>query len=408
MKVAVVSQYFWPEAFIVNDLTKALAERGHEVVVLTGLPNYPSGRIADGYGIRGPWSDSLDGIPVARVPLVPRGSSKGARLIVNYASFAASGSVLAHGRVPGDVDVIFVFAVSPISAALPAIALRARRKTPVVLWVQDIWPDVLPAIGATRSPGLLRAVSWLTRWIYAHCDRVVASSEAFIPRIEAQGVPRSKISYLPNWAEPFYRPVDLEPDAPERSELPEGFRVLFAGNIGEAQAFGTILDAADRLRHESIHWVVLGDGRSRAWVEAQVATRRLQDVVHLLGRRPATAMPRYFALADALLVSLCKAPLYSWTVPSKLQVYMACARPIVAALDGEGARIVESSRSGLVAGAEDPGRLADAVLELARMPESTRQTMGARSLAYFQEHFERERVVDELERVLVETARGPR
>ena len=400
-----MTQYFWPESFRITDLAVALRQRGHEVVVLTGLPNYPYGRLFAGYGLRGPWSETFHDVPIVRVPLIPRGSGKGWRLAVNFASFAASATTLGLPRVARGFDVAFVYEVSPITVALPAIAFRRLRGVPVVLWVQDLWPDNVSATGAVHSRHLLRSITWLTRWIYARCDRVLAQSHAFLPGLEAQGVPRDRLSYLPNWAESLYRPVEPEPDAPERATLPPGFRVLFAGNIGVSQDFGTILSAAERLRdHPDIHWVVLGDGRMRAWVEQEVSKRGLSGVVHLLGQHPVEAMPTYFALADALLISLRQDVLYSMVVPSKLQSYMACAKPVIAALDGEAARIIRESGGGVAVRAEDPDALADAVLRLYRTsPEECRE-MGRRNRRYFEEHFERDRLIGELERVLHDVA----
>jgi glycosyltransferase involved in cell wall biosynthesis len=405
LRVLIITQYFWPESFRITDLAVALRERGHDVVVLTGLPNYPQGHFFGGYGIRGPWRDTVHGVPVIRVPLVPRGLSHGWQLAVNYASFAASATVVGLPRLRRHFDVMFVFEVSPITAALPAIALRRRRGTPLVLWVQDLWPDNVWATGAVRSPWLLAQISSLTRWIYAHCDHILAQSSAFIPRLEALGVNPGRVSYVPNWAESLYGPVQLEKEAAERTALPDGFRVLFAGNIGVSQDFGTVLSAAERLRdHTDIHWVVLGDGRMRPWVEREVERRQLGGTVHLLGQRPIETMPRYFSLADALLMSLRRDPIYSLVVPSKLQSYMACAKPVVAAIDGETARILRESGGGLAVRAQDAEALAEAVLSLYTMSPGDRRAMGQKSRQYFESHFERERLIGEIERILRDVA----
>ncbi len=405
----IVTQYFWPESFRINDLALALRERGHDVVVLTGLPNYPGGRLFEGYGIRGPWSESLHQVPVIRVPLIPRGPGDGWRLAVNYASFAASATGLGVPRLPLPFDVTFVYAVSPITAALPAIALRSLHRVPVVLWVQDLWPDNISATGAVRSPLVLSGIGALSRWIHVHCDRVLAQSEAFIPGLERQGVHPDRLSYLPNWAEALYRPMQPDRGDPNGAVLPQGFRVVFAGNIGVSQDFGTILAAAELLRdHPDIHWIVLGDGRMRPWVEEEVEKRGLRSVIHLLGQHPVEAMPGYFASADALLLTLRHDPLYSMVVPSKLQSYMACARPVIAAIDGEAARIVRESGGGLAVPPEDPSGLADAVLRMARMASADRVEMGRRNRRYFEENFERDLLIGELERVLHETADGGR
>ncbi|MEX2553227.1 MAG: glycosyltransferase family 4 protein [Actinomycetota bacterium] len=407
VRILIVSQYFWPESFRINDLSLGLRERGHAVSVLTGLPNYPSGEFFAGYGLKGPWSDSMDGIPITRVPLLRRGSAKGWMLGLNFVSFAAMASLIGPARVTGDVDVIFVYEPSPITVALPAIVLRKLRSVPMVLWVQDLWPDVLQVTAAIRSPRMLGHISRLTRWIYRHCDKILAESLAFIPAIQAKGVPAERLDYMPNWAEAFYKPLCLEADAPERSEMPQGFRILFAGNIGESQALGVVLSAADKLRDKGhIHWVFIGDGRKHDWLQAEVKRRGLNEVVHILGRRPVESMPRYFAAADALLVTLRADPHYSWTVPSKLQSYMACGKPILGAIEGEGARIILESGGGLVAGAENPESLAEAALAFVSMPREDRNAMGINARKYFEEHFERETIIDRLEQVLIRVAGG--
>ncbi len=256
--------------------------------------------------------------------------------------------------------MIFVYEPSPITVALPGILLGRIKRAPVLLWVQDLWPESLAATGAVHSDRFLRTVSWLVRFIYHGCDRILVQSRGFVPRVLALGVPAEKVVYFPNWAESVYRYVEVEASAPERRELPAGFCILFAGNIGSAQSFETIVDAATRL-HEcrEIHWVVVGDGHRRAWLEERVRALGLERQLHVLGPRPVEAMPRYFSLADALLVSLRRDPAFALTVPTKLQSYLACGRPVLAALDGEGARIVEEAQAGLDQsgrGCAGPGR----------------------------------------------------
>jgi len=405
LSVLIVTQYFWPETFRINDLAVALRERGHSVTVLTGMPNYPHGRIFSGYGPLSPASEDFHGVAVKRVPLIPRFAGKGWQLAINYLSFALSASALAPLRCRERIDVIFVFEPSPVTVGLPAIALKAGSGAPILFWVQDLWPESLSATGAVRSLPMLRWVEKLVRYIYRRCDRILVQSEAFIPRITGLGVSLDKVAYFPNWAESVYKPVEVAESAPERAALPEGFRVMFAGNIGAAQSFETILTAAAALKpYPEIQWVVLGDGHQRHWVEREVERRDLNDCVRLLGHHPAERMPTYFALADALLVTLRDDPAFSLTIPSKIQSYQACGRPIVAALNGEGARMIEQSGCGLTCPAGDAGGLAEAVMELFRMPRQERERMGARGRAYFLEHFERDRLLDQLEGWMAEVA----
>jgi glycosyltransferase involved in cell wall biosynthesis len=396
MKILVIAQYFWPEGFRINELTSNLVKRGHEVTVLTGIPNYPEGHYFKGYGISGPLTENYEGARVVRAPLVSRGNSRGARLALNYLSFAMSACLVGFLRCRDKYDVIFVYEPSPITVGLPAVFLRALRKIPVVFWVQDLWPESLVATGAVRSPRILSWVGRMVKFIYDRCDRILVQSRAFRPEIEKFGVDPARIEYFPNSAEAFFQSHSLQ--AATLPALPAGFRVMFAGNIGAAQDFGTILAAAEKLKGDpQIQWVILGDGRMRGWVEGEIKKRGLSQCFHLLGRFPVEAMPQFFAQADAMLVTLKDEPIFAMTIPAKVQSYLACGRPIVAAVGGEGARVVTEAGAGVSCSAESPEGLADAVLALYRASTSERAEMGRRGQRYFEENFESQKLVVRLE-----------
>lgn len=406
MNILIVTQYFWPEEFRINDLALGMQARGHRVSVLTGIPNYPGGRYFDGYGFFGRRRENFEGVEVIRVPLLARGAGGGLRLALNYLSFALFASLLGPLRCRGRYDAILVFEPSPITVGLPARVLRSTTGAPVLFWVQDLWPESLAAAGAVKSRGLLALAARLTRFIYSGCDRILVQSRGFVEPIMRLGVARERIAYFPNSAEALYQPVALAADAPERARLPEGFRVLFAGNIGAAQDFETILAAAELLKGEMrIHWIILGDGRMSDWVRAEVVRRGLEHCVHMLGRFPVESMPRWFAAADAMLVTLKREPIFAYTIPSKIQSYLACARPIVAGLDGEGARIVTESGAGYAVPAQSPQALAAAVRQMAALEEAGRLAMGQAARRYFEAHFERSRLLEQLEAWMLELRR---
>jgi glycosyltransferase involved in cell wall biosynthesis len=396
LRILIVTQYFWPENFQINHIAKALQARGHHVSVLTGKPNYPGGRFFPGYSWFNRGTDDFDGIKITRAPLIPRGDGGSLRLALNYLSFAASGVVTAIARIKGPVDCIFVYEPSPVTVGLPALALKRKLGAPILFWVQDLWPDSVYAAGDVRS-NLLRAVlDRLVRRIYGGCARILIQSEAFRPAIEAAGVDQSRIVYWPQSVDPMFRPAPPSVDGPAELELP-GFRIVFGGNVGHAQDFETVVEAADRLReHDRIRWIVIGDGRRYAWLRSEIERRGLGDRFHLLGRFPEEAMPSLFAQADALLVTLRKHPIFALTIPTKVQAYLACGKPILGAIDGEGARIIAESGAGIAAPAGDAAALADAALRLARLPEAERAQLGAKGLAYSREHFDRDRLVDRL------------
>lgn len=403
MNILIITQYFWPENFRINDLTLGLTEKGHRVTVLTGIPNYPEGRYFPGYGLFRNTRQDYHGVKVIRVPLVPRGSGGRMRLALNYVSFALSSSMLAPFLCRGKYDLIFVYEPSPITVGLPALILKHWKSVPIMFWVQDLWPESLTATGAVHSKYVLKMVERFVRFVYRGCDIILVQSEAFSQPIEKIGVDKKKILYFPNSAEELYQPVTLEPGAPERDQMPGGFRIMFAGNIGAAQDFSTILAAANKLRHyPDIHWLILGDGRMRPWVEEKIRELELMEVVHLLGRHPAESMPRYFSLAHALLVTLKRDPIFSLTIPAKVQSYLACGIPVIAAMDGEGARVIAEAGAGIACPAESPEGLADAVFSMYRMPEDERKNMGSKGRAYFEKHFERAALLDRLGRWMKE------
>lgn len=399
MKILLVSQYFWPESFRINDLATALRSKGHEITVLTGIPNYPEGKPFPGYGLLSRLREEHQGVDVIRVPLVSRGRGNGARLAINYLSFALSACLFGPLRCRGRFDLIFVFEPSPFTVGIPGMLFRWLKKAPMMFWVQDLWPESLTATGAVRNPHILRWVGHMVRMIYRHCDRVLVQSEAFMEPATAAGADPRRTYYFPNWAEKLYQPIALPPDAVERDEIPDGFCVMFAGNLGEAQSLETIIQAATRVKEhgEDVVWVLIGDGRRLEWMKSEVEHLGLKNQVHFLGRRPMETMPRYFALADALLVTLRPDPIFSRTVPSKVQSYLACGRPIVAALDGEGARIVQNSSAGFAVDAGNAEALAKTVLTLKAMPKEEREQMGRNGRVYFEKHFESEMLISQLE-----------
>ena len=400
MRICIVTQYFWPESFRINDLVCALRERGHEIQVLTGQPNYPSGVIEPEYRrLRPTWSQALDS-QVLRVPIVPRGSGSGLRLAANYASFAMSASVFGTRRMRMPIDVVMAYEPSPVTVAMPALALARRARAAATMWVQDIWPDTLFAT-ARMSGGLRgRAVSLLTKRLHRSMDRLLVQSRGFTPPLIAQGVAEEKIVYLPNWAEEEFAPVDVPSLAPERKELPSGFVVMFAGNLGVAQGLEVMVEAADLLRATpDIQFVVLGDGRQADWLRGEVKRRKLSNL-HMLGQRPQQSMPTWFALADALLVTLRPGSVYELTVPSKIQAYLACGRPIVASIGGEAARIVEESGAGFATRAGDAAALAESIRRLYGMTPTQRDTLGQRGRDYSRANFDRNVLLDRIEAVL--------
>lgn len=397
MRILVVSQYFWPEDFRINELVAELSGRGHEITVLTGKPNYPDGNVFAEFAKDPKRFASYAGARVVRVPMRLRGRGS-ASLLLNYLSFAASATCVGIFRLRGQrFDAIFVSQYSPVLVGIPAIVLRRLKRLPLAFWILDLWPESLSAVGAVKSKAVLRLVGRLVSFIYAHCDIILTPSRSMIPQIATYCDPQKRIEYFPNWTESGYvdAAAEVAAEVPLRSE---SFDVMFAGNIGEAQDFPTILDAAEQLKERAdIRWLVVGDGRMAPWVRAEIARRGLEDSVVMLGRFPAERMPSFFRHADALLVSLKADPVFTLTSPGKIQSYLAFGRPVLAMLDGEGAAVIEEARAGLTSPAGDAGRLASNVLRLAALSLQERAALGTNGATYAQREFTRSAVVDRLE-----------
>jgi len=407
LKILIVTQYFWPENFRINDMAAQLQERGHEVTVLTGLPNYPSGKLFPGYGYFSRHRETFQNVSVIRFPHFPRGNCGFFGMAACFLSFALMGSLLAPWLLRGKVfDVIFVYEPSPITVGFPAVVMRALRKIPLVFWVQDLWPESLTSAGNIHSPWILKPVERMVKFLYRHFDRILVTSRGFIPSVLARGAVVKQVEYYPQSAEKIFRPVEVPENAEVRRLLPKGFVVLFGGNIGVSQDFPTILAAAEALRERTdIHWIIIGSGRMEGWVKSQVAHCHLERTVHLLGRFPVESMPQFYACADVVLVTLKRDPIYAVTLPAKIQAYMACGRPILAALEGEGAHVVVESGCGVVVPSGDAKSLAKAVEELASAEKGTLQRMGERGRAYCATHFEFDHLLGRLEEILCAESR---
>ena len=408
MRILIVSQYFWPENFRINDLAEELSRRGHEITVLTGKPNYPEGHIFPNYRADPAAFTRFGNVPVVRVPVISRGNS-GICLMLNYLSFAINATTLGVWKLRNHpFDAIFVFQTSPITAALPAIVLRRLKRAPMLMWVLDLWPDTLSAIGVVKSRYMLALVGMLVRFVYDRCDLILMQSRAFLPRIAPLTRRHGITRYFPGWAESIFNGREAPSDPPpELAPYADDFKILFAGNIGEAQDFPAIIEAADALRDvPRLRWIIVGDGRAASQVRKEIAKRGLEDKVILLGRFPLQRMPAFFAGADALLVTLRKEPIWSMTIPGKVQSYLAAGKPLLAMLDGEGARVIADARAGLVAPAGDGQALAANVRRLMATNSAIRAEMGGNGLAYGAREFDRTRLVDALEEWIDECRDG--
>lgn len=403
--VGLVSQWYDPErgsAAQPGVIARSLVESGHKVDVVTGFPNYPDGKLYDGYTLRPYQREDHGPVRVHRSALYPSHDTNTLRRSATYLSFAAGASAVALRQLKG-VDVILVFA-SPATAAVPAMVLRAFSRVPYVVHIHDLWPD------SVLSSGFLQ--HWqsrsLAKGLHGYCDRmyrgagaVAVTSPGMADRIAARGVPRPKIHFIPNWAdEKLFRPMEVDPSARAALGLGRPTTVMYAGNLGEYQDLHTVIRAAALLQDRTdIEFVFIGEGVQRASLEREVERLRLSNV-KFLGQRPISQMPGLLALGDLQIVSLLDRDIFAVTLPSKLVATLASGRPILGALTGDAAAVVEACGAGEVVTPGMPRELAAAVIRFAGLSPEERRRRGAQGHAYYQSHLARDTVAARLSHLL--------
>jgi colanic acid biosynthesis glycosyl transferase WcaI len=402
MKILFVSQYFHPEPFSNGDIARALVGRGHEVDVICCVPNYPEGRFYPGYDNKTRREECWEGVNVVRVRTVPRGS-RPAQLIANYLVYPPAAVAAWWRRRARRYDVSFTSMPSPIFQALVPTVVRALRGVPAVHWIQDIWPDSLINAFGIRN----RALHWLLgafcTWLYRRADVLLIQSEAFRPKLEAMGLPADRIAFLPNTSPALFERIDRDAvDPPVVEMLPQAkLRLMFAGNVGESQNLDVFIDAASRLPAElGIQWVVVGEGRDLARVKDRVAAAKIDNAFVFTGRQPMEMMPHFYAMADAMLVSLKDTEIFRMTVPFKLQSQLALGKPVIGSIGGEAKRIIDESHAGFCAEPDNVEDLVEVVRRFAATSVEEREAMAANAIAYFQAHYEADRVYTMLEDAL--------
>jgi glycosyltransferase involved in cell wall biosynthesis len=395
MRVLIVSQYFWPENFRINAIAESLVDRGITVEVLTGKPNYPDGTFASGYRFWGCQIEQWKGATVHRVPLIPRGNKSHLQLSLNYISFVTFGLLFGPWMLrKRQYDVIFVYGLSPILLTIPALFIGWLKGVKVATWVQDLWPDSLSATGYIENRFIHSVLRRLVSFIYRHSDLLLVQSRAFEDPVRKLAS-KTPILYYPNSVDGFFS-SPVEQESPVVNGFHKGFTVMFAGNVGAAQGVDVIVGAALLLReYDDIHFVVMGDGSCRQEM-MDLANRHKLTNIHFPGRYPVELMPGFMKKASALLVTLTDKPIFAATVPNKIQAYMAVGKPIIACLNGEGARIVVDAGAGFATPAEDAGALAESVMNLYELPASQQKLMGDNGRSYYHEHFEHEKLVNQL------------
>lgn len=416
MKLLIICQYFFPEQFRVSDVSFKLAAMGHDVTVLTGLPNYPTGDIYDGYQWNilpkenfdskiGAYTETINGVKVIRCNLYPRKTGK-ANLCRNYLSFLLNASKVVRRMIHhkmADYDQYLVFQFSPVTMAIPGIQLKKHLRRPLILYCFDLWPESIVAAGLPNKGLIYSCLLLLSRWIYKKADHILISSSSFRNYFKEKLKINHSISYLPIYAEDLFSQVqfkDIQISSVQNSvKPPEGINLVFAGNIGEMQSMETIIKAADIIKeNDNIKFHIVGDGSA---IDKSIALSNELSLPNITfhGRYPLEKMPEYYQMADAFLVTLKKDPFISYTLPGKVQSYMASAKPILAAIDGETYDTIQDAGCGLCCAAEDYEGLAKIILDFAQNKNSHR-VYGNCSKAYYDAHFSEESFFNSLFKIL--------
>jgi len=397
MRILVVSQYFWPENFKINDLCSELIKLGHEVTVITGKPNYPKGKFFKGYGFFSTVKDNYNGVKIFRLPIIPRGNGSSLMLSLNYLSFVFFGCLfsLFHKK---KYDFSFTFGVSPITSALPAITHRIFYKTKMVLWVQDLWPESIEVTINLNSIILKKLLISLVKFIYKYSDKIFISSrsmeKSILEKLDSDKI--KKIDYLPNWAEDSYLENCVEKNK-YSSLMPKGFKIMFAGNIGWAQDFPSIVKAAQLLKKNgNIKFIILGDGSEKDYLLNKIKELDLEDTIYYLGSYPLEEMVNFYFHADMMLLTLRDELIYSFTVPNKLQGYLASKKPVAAMVNGETAEIIKKSKCGIVVDAGDTSAFVEELLKISKMPISLISKLQQNGFEYYEKTFSKEIVINTL------------
>jgi len=366
-----------------------LAENGFNVTVLTGYPNYAGGRLYPGYGFFSKYEKNINGVRIVRVPVIPRRNGTGARLFLNYYSYVISASVKAFFiSFSKKYDIILVNGTSPIMQCYPAIIVRMIQRIPLFFWVLDLWPESLVSAGRIKNKTVIRHYERVVKFIYNHTDKILIGSMGFEKSIAEKGDYKSKIVYFPNWAESIFTNIRQKHPIPS---VPEGFLIMFAGNLGEAQDLEAIMNSALILKdNQNIKWIFLGNGRRFKWIENFIKSNNLQNTVFLFGSYPIETMPDFFEKADVMLVTLKDELIFNLTVPAKIQAYMASSKPIIGMINGEGARLIDEADCGLVANSGDSEGLSECVLKMCQMTKEQREILGSNGYNFYIKHFDKE------------------
>lgn len=404
-KILFVCQYFYPETFRGNDIAFHLAEEGHDVHVVTGIPNYPKGKFFTGYGLFKKRHEVINGVRVTHLPIVPRGEDNKIMLMLNYFSFLIVGWIwMFFHALWHKYDMVFCQQLSPVTMSSPAVLYKKMRKVPLYTWVLDLWPESLTAAGGINNKYILGFFDWFVKSEYKNSDKILTSSKSFDKSILKYGDYKDKIIYYPQWSDGTTSLSKLDfilPKTLQELSNDSNFIVMFAGAVGEAHGMECNMQAALKTKeYKNIKWVIVGDGRRLDWVRTFVKDNGLEDTVITLGRFPSETMPLFFEKANVMLVSLTDSPLFNMYSPAKIASYMAAERPIIAVLNGEGGEVIKAAECGWNVNAGDSTGLAQLVVELSHTDQQVLKEKAHNGKKYYEAFFDKEKCLKKFDEII--------
>tara|TARA_Y100001970_G_scaffold92819_1_gene116997 strand:- start:754 stop:1986 length:1233 start_codon:yes stop_codon:yes gene_type:complete len=400
--ILIISPLYNPEINRVNDLVEHLLRKNHNITVVSPIPNYPQGKYYKGYGIFKKRYEKYKNLKIFRILVWPRRNGSKINLFLNYLSFIIFSIIPALFLSFKKFDLVFINQVSPITIAIPGIIVKKIKKIPLVMWVTDLWPESVKDAGNLKSNFIPNLISPIVSYIYNNCSQILVSSRSFIESVKKRTKKKIDITYLPQWGETTFtdnKPTNFKNDTIESIK---DFKILFAGNIGIAQDFNCIINAMNEVKNYPIHLVVLGDGRGKKEAINKINKMELESNISFLGTFPLENMPYFFSKADSLLISLKKSDVFAKTIPAKTQSYMAFGKPILTNADGEVSRIIKESSSGLVADSGNHILLAKNMIKLSKLSSDELQTMSNNCRKYYRNNFNREEILNKLEKTIYE------
>jgi len=395
--ILVISQYFYPENFRINDICAEWVDRGYEVTVVTGIPNYPQGKFYKGFGLFKKRKEIYKGINIIRIPLIPRGNNS-IMLALNYLSFVVTGYFWKlFTKIKA--DYVFIFEVSPMTQALPGVWYAKKKKIPCYIYVQDLWPENVEVVTGISNKLVIGSIESMVSYIYKNTNKILTTSESFAKSIINRNVKKEKVIFWPQYAEDFYHPVrrNYSSGIPNDGKL----NVVFTGNIGYAQGLDLLPKVAIKLKAigegDKIRFNLVGDGRYRSELKQQIEDNDLTDMFAFYGQRKPTEIPQILSDSDVAYLSFADEDLFNMTIPAKLQSYMACRIPIIASAAGETEKIIEESNAGYCSKTGNVEMLTESILQFKRLSHDEKDEMAQNSRDYYVKNFNKQELMDEVD-----------